>query len=169
MRLFLTAKHWQIFILLSAGIAIYNFTIVGQPEITTVLRVTGLLISFSWQLAVGHELYNFLPAKVEMNYNLFIINWFVFILAYCAILIYSDGEGATFTGWAALFMFYVVYALVHILIFPGRLLKSVEMRKKAGFTEYIETVALMFFWPVGVWFVQPRINEVVMEQAGTEN
>src|SRR5258706_27835 len=100
MRIFLTAKHWQMFIFLCIGIAINNFTVEGQPEITAVLRVTGFLISFSWPLAIGHGLYNFLPAKVEMNYNLFIINWFVFILAYCAMLIYSDGAGMTFDGLA---------------------------------------------------------------------
>ncbi|HEY5746134.1 MAG TPA: hypothetical protein VIU12_08670 [Chryseolinea sp.] len=172
MKFFLTAKHWQIFILLCIGIAINSFTIVGQPEITTVLRVTGLLISFSWQLSVGHGLYNFLPAKVEMNYNLFVINWFVFIVAYCAVLIFSDGEGMIFTGVAALPMFYVAYAFVHILIFPGRLLTSVEMRKEAAFGDYIVTVVLMFFWPIGIWFIQPRINEVVEEktqQISTEN
>jgi len=169
MTIFLTAKHWQIFVFLSIGLLINNSTVEGQPEITAVLRVTGLLIYFSWQLSIAHGLYNFLPAKVEMNYKLFIINWFVFIVACCAVLIYSDGEGMTFSGLAALPMLYVAYAFIHVLTFPGRLLRSVELSKEASFGDYIGTVVLMFFWPIGIWFVQPRINIIAAEQVNTEN
>jgi hypothetical protein len=77
MRLFLTAKHWQIFIVLLIGVLLGNFTFVGHPEISVAVRVTGFLITFAWQLSIGHGLYQFLPAKVEVKYNLFIINWFV--------------------------------------------------------------------------------------------
>jgi peptidoglycan/LPS O-acetylase OafA/YrhL len=168
MRLFLTAKHWQIFIVLLIGLLLGNFTVVGHPEISVAVRVTGFLITFAWQLSIGHGLYQFLPAKVEVKYNLFIINWFVVMVVICAASIYSDGEGMTFTGVAALPGLYVVYAFLHMLIFPAKLLTSVEMRKEAHFGDYFVTFLLMILWPVGVWFIQPRLNEVVI-QAGAEN
>lgn len=172
MRLFLTAKHWQIFIVLSMGCLLANvdlgWSLGWSHDIRVALNITGFLISFAWHLAVGHGLYNFLPAKVEMKYNRFVINWFVLIVTYCAVLILLVGMGMTFRG-VAIPLFYSFYAFVHLLIFPGRVLRSIEMRKEAHFGDYILTVVSMLIWPVGVWFVQPRINEVVMEQAGTEN
>jgi hypothetical protein len=171
MRLFLTAKHWQIFIVLSIGYLLANVDLdLGWPrDIRVALNITGFLISFVWHLAVGHGLYGFLPARVEMKYNLFVINWFVLIVTYCAVLILSEGMGMIFRGVGAIPLFYFFYAFVHVLIFPGRLLRSIEMGKQAHFGDYILTVVSMMIWPVGIWFVQPRINEVVMEQAGTEN
>lgn len=89
--------------------------------------------------------------------------------AYIAIIIYSDGSGMTFTGFAAIPMFYVLYAVIYVFLFPARVLKSVEIRNKASFSEYIGYVLMMVFWPIGIWFLQPRINKIVEAEPSEEN
>lgn len=163
MIFFLKAKHWQIFLVLLFGLFNSNFTYVGEPTITVVVRVLGLLIYFSWILFVGHGLYDFLPKKINLNYNLFIINFFIWLTAYSIIIIVSDGEGMTFDGIAAIPMLYVGFAFLHIMIFPGRLIKSIELGEKADFGEYIGNFFLLLFWPIGIWFLQPRINRIVTD------
>lgn len=158
--IFLSAKHWQIFLILLIGSFLINFTIEFDLTLTVLLRAVGILIYYSWYLFIGHGLFEYLPKKIELNYNLFVTNFFVWMAAYVAIIIYSDGSGMTFTGLAAIPMFYVLYAIVHVFLFPARVLKSVEIKHKASFSQYIFHVLMMIFWPIGVWFLQPRINKI---------
>jgi len=163
-KFFLTAKHWQIFLLFLFGTFNANFTYEGRPTVTIVVRLIGTLISFSWVLFVGHGLYNYLPKKIHFNYNLFLVNFFICLTAYTTVMILSDGDGMTFNGLPALPGFYVFYALLYITTFPGRLLKSIEIDEKAKLGGYIGNFFLLIFWPIGIWFLQPRINKVVAGQ-----
>ena len=65
-----------------------------------------------------------------------------------------------FDGIAALPGFYVFYALLYCMSFPARILKSIEKGKRADFGEYIGDFFLVVFLPIGIWFLQPRINKV---------
>src|SRR5688572_17218522 len=102
MNFILKLKHWQVFLILIVALCISSFKIENNQTLTTILLLTGVIIYFSWMLLIGHALYQFLPGKIELNYNLFIINSFVWLTSYAALIIISDGEGMTFNGLAAL-------------------------------------------------------------------
>jgi hypothetical protein len=108
---------------------------------------------------------NIYQKKINLNYNLFIINFFIWLTAYSIVIIISEGQGMSFDGMAAIPIFYVGYAFLHIMIFPGRLIKSIELGEKADFGEYIGNFFLLLFWPIGIWFLQPRINRIVTDHA----
>lgn len=160
MNFVLRLKHWQVFFALIVGLFISNFKIDGNQTLTTILLLTGMTIYFSWMLLVGHGLYQLLPDKIEMNYNLFIINSFVWLTAYVVVMIISDGQGMTFTGLVALPGFYVFYAFLHVIMFPVRTLKSIEKGRRADIGECMGDFFLAVFLPIGIWFLQPRINKV---------
>jgi hypothetical protein len=160
MNFILRLKHWQVFIILIVGLFINNFTVIGEPTLTTILRVTGIIMFFGWGLLVGHSLYQLLREKIDLNYNLFLINSFIWLTSYVIVIVLSDGEGMTFNGVAALPGFYVFYAFLHFLIFPVRLLRSIEKNQKASIGECIGDFFLVVFLPIGIWFLQPRINKV---------
>ncbi|HEV8512020.1 MAG TPA: hypothetical protein VGQ59_02025, partial [Cyclobacteriaceae bacterium] len=127
------------------------------------LNIIGYLVYFLWPLFVGHALQEFVPRKVILNDTFFLINGFIFILTSLTILIISDGEGMTFSGLEALPFFYVVFAFVHYLSFPGKTLRSIEHNREASFGEYFGDFFLVVFLPFGIWFLQPRINKIVSE------
>jgi hypothetical protein len=164
MNFILRLKHWQVFLILIVALFISNFKIEDNQTLTTILLLEGMTIYFSWMLFVGHGLYQLLPDKIEMNYNLFIINSFIWLTAYVIVMIISDGEGMKFTGLAALPGFYVFYAFLHFMMFPVRTLKSIEKGKKADIGECIGDFFLVIFLPIGIWFLQPRINKVTEGQ-----
>jgi hypothetical protein len=164
MNFILELKHWQVFLILIAGLFISSLKIENNQTLTTILALTGIIIYFSWILFVGHGLYQLLPHKIELNYNLFIINSFVWLTAYVAVIVISDGEGMTFNGIAALPGFYVFYAFLHFMMFPARTLKSIERGRKADVGECIGDFFLIIFLPIGIWFLQPRINKVTENQ-----
>ena len=135
----------------------------SNPTLTTILTVTGGVLYFSWSLLVGHGLYQLSPKKVDLNYNLFIFNGFVWITAYVIVMTISDGQGMTFNGLAVLPGFYVCYAILHYLMFPARILKSIEKDGKADIGECIGDFFLILILPIGIWFLQPRINKVTAD------
>lgn len=160
MNFILRLKHWQVFIIVMIGLFINNFTVVDNPTLTSILRVTGIVLFFIYILSMGHGLYQLLPDGINLNYNLFLINSFIWLASYVIVVVLSDGHGMTFSGVAALPGFYVFYAFLHFLIFPVRALKSIEKNQKASIEECIGDFLLIVFLPIGIWFLQPRINKV---------
>jgi len=158
MDFLLKMKHWQAFVIVLTGSFIGNFTVVDYPVLTTSLRVVGVVIFFAWGLRVAHLLYQLLPEKIDLNYNMFLINSFLWFASYVVVIVLSDGAGMTFHGLAALPGFYVFFAFLHFLIFPVRVLKSIEKNHKASISECIGDFFLVVFLPIGIWFLQPRIN-----------
>lgn len=168
MNFILTAKHWQIFLMLLLGVILSNFTITAQPLLTDMLAVAGFLILISWPLILGIELYKYLPNRIELGNTLFIINGFIIILLVTAVVILVEERKIALRGLSALPAFYIFYAYFHLHYFPGKLLKIIETRREGSFADYIGYGVLIFFWPIGIWFLQPRINKAVEEHTSVE-
>lgn len=164
MRFFLTARHWQIFLMLMFGLVINNFVVEDNRTLTTILNLAGYLIYFSWPLFVGHGLQEYIPRKVELTDTFFLINGFIAMAAYLVIMILSDGQGMTFSGVEALPIFYVFYAFFYFMSFPGKSLRSIENNREVGVGEYIGDFFLVLFLPIGIWFLQPRVNKIAEQQ-----
>lgn len=164
MNFILKAKHWQVFLILLLGLFLNNTLAEGNQTLTMVFAITGLLIILIWPLLIGHALYDFLPKRVDLNYNLFLINGFISLLVISVITIFSVGQRMTFTGLAALPMFYVFYAFLHLYGFPAKELKSIEKGDEASIGEYIGYFFLIVFLPIGIWILQPKINKIVNER-----
>ncbi|MBI3240197.1 MAG: hypothetical protein HYZ43_15335 [Flavobacteriia bacterium] len=49
------------------------------------------------------------------------------------------------------------------------MLKSVELQREAVYTEYSSDFFLIWFFPVGVWSIQPRINRIVQGNQHTDD
>lgn len=161
MRFLLTAKHWQIFLLLIVVMILAEIKIEDNPTLTMTFNITGMLIYFTWPILVGHELQNYLPRKVELNYTFFMINGFLVILGTIGVSIITGGEEWHLEGLAALPVFYLLFAWFYVFSFPGRTMRSIENKREAGLSESIGDFLLTFFLPIGIWFLQPRINKII--------
>jgi len=54
-----------------------------------------------------------------------------------------------------------VFAIFYVLAFAARNLIMAERQAAVTFFDYSGPFFLMWFYPVGVWFVQPRVNRLV--------
>lgn len=142
------------------ALVLNNFTIEDNELLTTIFSITGVIIYSMWPLLVGHGLYQIAPDNINLNYNFFVLNSFVWLTTWIFIMIVSNGQGMEFDGIAALPGFYLFYALLYCMSFPARILKSIEKGKRADFGEYISDFFLVVFLPIGIWFLQPRVNKV---------
>lgn len=156
----LSLKHWQVFLILIIGISVNNFNIINNQELTLALTIIGFCLYSSWIVFAGFGLYQLLPSKIKFNYNLYIINTIVFFVFYIFVLVISNGQGMSFSGPLGIIGIYIFYALLQISMFPVQVLNTIESGKKAKLGDCIGDFFLVVFLPIGIWFLQPRINKV---------
>ena len=161
MAILLRFKSWMIFMIIILGLLIGNITVENQPSISIFLRIIGITVYIIYPLLIGHFLQNYLPRRIELSYNFFLVNTFLWFTTYSLIIILSGGQGMTFTGLIVLPLLYIFFAFFHFFAFPAKTLKSIELKREARLSEYLGEFILMLILPIGIWALQPRVNKII--------
>ena len=56
---------------------------------------------------------------------------------------------------------YSAFCMIYVLYFSAKTVKSAELQREAHFSDYIGEFFMFWFFPVGVWFLQPKINKII--------
>jgi hypothetical protein len=166
----LKAKAWQVFLLTMVALLLLNFSIRNVPAATAALSVLGAVMYYGWFAVLGNTLVDWLPRGTDYSRTWFLLDVFVVLAALCLMAVLLDGHGYSATGLAALPWFYLTFAFFHVFWFPAVALVSIEKERRPEFGFYFGTFLLLLFWPLGLWFVQPRLNRLAAERlkAATE-
>lgn len=142
-----------------------------------------VLIHYFWMLAVGLNLHKLLPAEQRTSKKtfllLFILNLSITVSVLVgAIFIYQwvgwklGNNQGTFNnpqGFSiAIVLVSICGFIISILLYAqlARILNNLEKGRVTSWSENIVEVILLWFFPVGIWFLQPRINKLVKGDAG---
>jgi len=184
MDIFLRLKHWQLFILLM--IAPFFVQLVGMTVLVTshgsamifaafmLIMFLFVGIFFGWLYVLGVNLNKKLPGMVKMNLTKF--KWFLFTLVVYMVIIWvfmsvhfeymlDSGEtnSVDLTGGFAVILplhFFSMFCIFYCLFFIAKSLKAVERQRPVTFSDYAGEFFLIWFFPIGVWIIQPRINKI---------
>ncbi|MBF9144300.1 hypothetical protein [Hymenobacter properus] len=180
MKLFLTLKHWQVFALqmgpavisqcflfsgLQSGAAIGSFLLLFAIGM---VFYAGTL--FAWLYAVASGLRSRLPATVPMRLNWFRTALFVPAFYITAILAYLLFGSVADMGGSQVALLAVLIVPLHLLsmagmlyciYFTAKLLKAVELQRPLDLSDYLGELFLIWFFPIGIWLIQPRVNALV--------
>lgn len=159
---YLRLKHWQVFCFLILTLILQNFTWESHEQTTLILKLVGSLGYFIIPLIMGDALKSIAAKKFDLNHNFFLINALVFLLAIVLAFLLTGPEGFHISGLAALPFLYVFFALFYCFAYPAKALKSIESGKDVSLGDYIGDFFLLLFFPIGVWFIQPRLNRIAM-------
>lgn len=163
MKWILTMKHWQIFLLL------LPFTIMGSIEVYEnmgnlyLIRLAGIIVIFLWSFLLTNELIKIVPERYTLNTNLYYINAIIFFNTIVLGAIIYGEQGVEFTGIYGFIGFYIFYAYLQSFGFAGRIIRSMELNRKSKRHESIGYFFLFVFIPIGIWFLQPKINRLSKE------
>lgn len=177
----LTLKHWQLFLLIIGIPIIFEFVAIGfiissrDPTIMIyffpILMILFTGVFFGWFYALGTNLHKKLPNTAPMNLKKFKIFLFipaVYILLICVFMT------TTFSGISqpasfnpAIFGAIIVpvhlfsmFCIFYCMYFNAKALKTVELQRPLTFSDYAGEFFLIWFFPIGVWIIQPRINRL---------
>jgi hypothetical protein len=110
-----------------------------------------------WLLSVGLLLHNKVPVELKKS-----VTWFKINIYYAITLSIIIGL-STFRQIDLVipFQLYGIYSFFYALYFVSRSLVVAEEGSKVGADRYLGTLFLFWFAPVGIWFLNPRINNIV--------
>jgi hypothetical protein len=115
-----------------------------------------------WFIGLDAELMKRIPLKIKPSNTLFLINILLIYFGYCVIaILLNPGQSFNVTGLAALPFLYVFYAWFSIYSHLSKLLSYSEDEIEVPLNKRVGDMIMFFFFFIGVWWLQPRIKEVL--------
>jgi len=181
MEIFLKAKHWQIFLLI-IGIPLLievldSFIVIsGSGEAFTfraVLRfllIIPFLTFYFWLYSVGYLLNERIRNHLSTRTGRFALSvgtsaFSLFFLSIFAFFIWDDWEqlmidsDLTYIAFGIV-VFLAIATLLMALSFVAKTLVRAERNADVKSSDFYGEFVMLLFFPIGIWILQPRINEV---------
>jgi hypothetical protein len=176
---FIRAKHWQVFALFalcwSAVIGLMIRSVVAGPEKLfenllpsfALLEVAAILLAI-WIWSIGEMLTLVVPGPLRLK-----VGRFRFAVAFTPF--YLPVFATFFIGmnlrlsvrlvlvsYACVFLlhFIAIFCQVYSWYFISKSLALAERLRRVTFLDYQAYLLSLWFLPVGIWFIQPRINRL---------
>lgn len=182
MQFFLKLKSWQLFCLLVAVPFVGQFFVdpfslaARGADLEDLLLVTGAVVYLStiivlvWFWALGTQLNQFVAQELRPSSGLFkvsIIFQAVYALLF-VILLFSLTDNPSLS-WIPLFLCpFHLLAMFSFLYSPYFISKNLVLAEKRAEVKTEDVIGPFFalcFFPVGVWFLQPRVNALYKQHS----
>ncbi len=161
----------------------------GRPEVGgmvagmvlyAIIMLLVMFITYGWHWAVGVGLQSKIPEHLRMKTKFFRFTFFfplIYMLIFFSFMGFSVTNmighendpslfGITFLAIVPLHLF-AMFCSLYNLYFVSKTIKTVELQKELSFSDYAGEFFMIWFFFVGVWILQPKINEYVEENNET--
>ncbi|MDR0802166.1 hypothetical protein [Fluviicola sp.] len=147
------------------------------------LLVISGFVQFSWFWNVLTKLSKLIPHQtinmpsgrikaffiIPIIYLCLIVPFFiVFVINKMSRLEHGDPAGITGITTFGILLFFLhlfsIFCLLHTLYFVAKTIRVAELQKNVTFSDFIGDFFLTWLLPVGIWFLQPRINRLIEEK-----
>ena len=145
-------------------------------KIFPVIMILFMAVFFGWFWSVAIGLQKKVPENVKMKVQKFKIFFFiplVYLLAFTISfgvsmngLLVSDSEpnfgliGGLFAIILPLHLF-SMFCIFYSLYFVAKTIKTVEFQREVRFSDFAGEFFMIWFFPIGIWIVQPKINKMI--------
>lgn len=141
---------WVVFFILVVPFFIMHITPLSSAIAAFVLAV--------WLFATFISLKNKMPKEVKISPVWFVIRLIYAIVYIVALEVLFNGK---VTSFLIPFHIFAVLSIFSCLFSASRSLVICEEKSKQRFDKYIGTFLLFWFYPIGVWFIHPRIKRIL--------
>ena len=183
-RFFLRAKHWQMFFLLLGIFLVANVALMtsmltmtpskevfGKADMFyggTMVLFTLFFVGWFWSLGSFPRSSADPALRLKMAFFRFAV---IYILLYMPIffaLFYSITVHPAVFGIIFPLHLFAVYCMFYLLYFVSKSLALAESSKPVSFYDYSGPFFLLWFFPVGIWVIQPRVNRLFEQYGNAE-
>lgn len=186
MKIFLRATHWQIFTfnfalpffayLMLMAYMLSEVMGVRNPEPWFIFRflpgffIIGFVsafVQYAWTWAAGITLMEKIPPELRPDKTFFMFSFFIpivyfFFWVIFVLVIFRIDQ---FSPWIIIPLIpihlFVIFCSFYCMYFVGRVIKTAEEKRPIPFADVVLEIVLIWFYPIGIWFLQPRINKLV--------
>ena len=181
---FLRAKHWQIFAPLfglyttrmAIGMASFP-TVPSSPDalglagfLFGTVMVAAMLCILIWFWSLGSFLSSIVRPVLRLNSAFFrfaVIYPCLYMFAFIPFFL-DPRPSATWVAIIVPFHFFAMLCMFYNLYFVSKNLALAETGRAASFYDYAGPFFLIWFFPLGIWVIQPRINRLYAMQSSAE-
>jgi hypothetical protein len=133
----------------------------------------GSFMGWMWSMAIG--LQKKIPADVMLKVKRFKYFFFfpvIYLPLFVIAMVYFAGSiaisggqpdvtsiGLLFTIIAPFHLF-SMFCMFYCLYFVSKTIKTAELQREVSFSDYAGEFFMLWFYPIGVWFIQPKVNEL---------
>jgi hypothetical protein len=178
----LRAKHWQVFILVFGMYFIGQMALMGSILASPPSRdgftkggvLGGLVMTvstlgfFAWFWSLGSFFSSIAPPELKIRSGFFrfalIYPPFYFVLFIATLQNSSPG----LLGRIIPLHLLAMVCMFYLLYFVSKSLVLAETSKPASFYDYAGPFFLLWFFPIGIWIVQPSVNRLYSERTNAE-
>ena len=172
MRIFLTLKAWQLFLLLIVPMFAPMFIVPAMKSMLpfSIISLAWIFVLVGWLVSVGIASNKRLPKELAKSTVLYKFG-FGFAVCYASFMFLVlmpqsiQAQPNSFPGWAVPAHLFSMFGMFYGLWFTAKQFTTLQRLEKVSFLEYSGPFFLFWFCFIGVWFLQPKINEVL----GKEN
>jgi hypothetical protein len=175
----------MIFQFVVMGSMILNIEIGTDPDPTImfnylkffpVIMIVFMGVFFGWFWSVAIGLQHKVPTSVNMKVKKFKIFFFIpiayilFITVFMAISIgglmetSSAPSGGLIVGLVAVIVpvhLFSMFCIFYSLYFVAKTFKTVELQREVSFSDFAGEFFMIWFYPIGIWIIQPKINKMI--------
>jgi hypothetical protein len=167
-----TSPAWQVFLILFAlptMLVLLVSLVLGDDYMYIFLLALLALFTIPclWLLTLTHTLNR--SITLEQKWDLQVLTactpiglGTVVAHLYLWIRFVETGNFAFFWGSLWAIGVWLVWSIV-LVYFLSRILEAAERQQIATFRQYIGTLLLFLFYPIGVWWLQPRVKKVLAD------
>ena len=175
-RAFLRAKPWRLFLLLVGIMVVGQIVVVSSFPVSApspqdfgrglalVVRAAAVLMLFllGWFWSMGSFLSSITPRSHRLSISVFRLT-VIYPGAYIVALCVAASLKLDLTVPVVIFPFHLLATLCmfYDLYFVSKSLVLVESGRPVAFYDFSGPFFLLWFFPIGVWVIQPRINRLL--------
>lgn len=188
---FLKAKHWQLFTILFLVPILFQFIIMyqmmtsafeGNPEDVESMfsfmqylpffMIIWLGLLYGWMWSVGIGISEKLPEDLKLNTVwfkasvLFPAVYMVIFSFFMASMFTNIGEEPNIILFTAIFPLHILAMLCgfYTYYFIAKVIKTAELKRRVQFGDFVGEFFLLWFFFIGIWILQPRINRLAQDE-----
>lgn len=164
-----------------------GFAYGSEPDLDGILTVFQIIpwisffylaIMFGWYWSVAIGLQAKLPENANMKTGKF--KWFFFVpLIYLMAFTIFMSVGLTtifrsleqgnepdpgfIIGMIPVIMplhLFSIFCVFYCLYFVAKTIKTAELQRETAFSDFVGEFFLIWFFPIGIWFIQPKVNQL---------
>lgn len=168
MNFILRLKHWQVFLILILPLMFDDNSITGQ-----VIRIIWMFIWTGWIYSIGTTAHDKLSKAHQISKTYFDISFASIVLYFSVTTILFDGGYSInqdnideFGSYGPLLMigtFYMMFNLMYMFYFSAKMLRSTVENKLVTFNSSFGYFFGFWFFPIGIWFIQPKAQQLLID------
>jgi len=178
-RFFLRAKSWEIFLLLFGIMAVSQIAVVASMQPATgqdfgkglllfgFLTVLFMFCFSGWFWAMGLFLNSIVQVGLRPSVGFFRFA-LIYPILYLPIFMISFPQRPAMLAVILPLHLLAMFCMFYLLNFVSKNLVLAETGRNVTFYDYAGPFFLLWFFPIGVWIVQPRINRLYAERKNRE-